>query len=65
MFVYFVKLNSSYFFVLSMSDISYGQSIELPTDKIFRNFTCAKWFALDIGKGNVLYVYDMLPVTIM
>lgn len=33
-----------------MTDSSYAQSIELPTDQIFRNFTCAKWFALDIGE---------------
>jgi len=29
-----------------MTDSSYAQSIELPADQIFRNLTCAKWFAL-------------------
>lgn len=31
------------------SDLSYAQSIELPTEQIFKNVNNAKRFALDIG----------------
>jgi len=42
-----------------MTDSNYAQSIELPADQIFRNFTSAKWFALDIGETVSSDVYDL------